>query len=127
MPEIRVRKPDVCPEVASCEIHIPDDADLGAGTFTTALQPGVLLGNQTIVSVMNNPPVFEIKATFNTNRAIVVTLGRADAPPRHTAVYLLPPGLDLTQPHALVVEFLGWSISRATLGGAALALRPSAS
>src|SRR2546427_11990643 len=99
MPEIRHQQPGGSPEIVSAEIHIPNASDLGTGTFTTELIPRALLSDKTIMSMITmivNPPVFQIRATINSNRNVLVLLGNTDGSnPCDQVVFRVPHGLDL--------------------------------
>ena len=121
MPEIRHQLLGSAPEIELGEIHIPDDKDLGTGTFTTVLKPDVLTSTKHIVSAMVNPPSFQISMTLNPNRDIPVLLGRVDgSEPISTKMYLLPAFVDITRSHTLVVEFSFWQITALKMNGVAL-------
>ena len=123
MPEIRYQQPGGSPEIVSAEIHIPNASDLGTGTFTIVLIPRALLSDKTIMSMIGNPPVFQISATINPNRNVVVLLGKADGSnPFDQVVFRVPHGLDLRVSQTLKVEFAGWRIVAASLNGQALSL-----
>jgi len=123
MPEIRHQQPGGSPEIVSAEIHIPNASDLGTGTFTIVLIPRALLSDKTIMSMIGNPPVFQISATINPNRNVVVLLGKVDGSnPFDQVVFRVPHGLDLRVSQTLKVEFAGWRIVAASLNGQALSL-----
>ena len=61
MPEIKHQRLGGNPHVEFGEIHIPDDADLGTGTFTTVYKAKAFRSNTgAIASAMVNPPAFQI-------------------------------------------------------------------
>jgi hypothetical protein len=118
MPEIRHQQPGAGPEVSLAEIHIPNDADLGTGTFTTLLVDRALLSNKVIASVMVNAPAFQVSVTINPNRDIVTLLGRADSPtPQSKVVFRLPNGLDFRPALRLVIAFAGGQIVAGSING----------
>ncbi len=118
MPEIRHQQPGGSPELSLSEIHIPNDSDLGTGTFTNMLAPRALLSDKHIASIMANPPVFQISVTINPNRDIVALLGRPDSKtPQNKAVFRLPMGLDFRQALRLVIEFAGGRIIAGSING----------
>ena len=123
MPEIRHRQPGGSPEIVSAEIHIPNASDLGTGTFTIVLIPRALLSDKTIMSMIVSPPVFQIRATINSNRNVLVLLGNADgSSPCDQVVFRVPHELDLRASQTLKAEFAGGRIVAASLNGQPLSL-----
>ena len=72
MPAIKHQQRNACPEISLGEIHIPDDADLGTGTFTNTFSPRALPPTKVISSIMINAPSFQVAATVNPNSEITV-------------------------------------------------------
>ena len=116
MPEIKHQQRNASPEISLAEIHIPDDTDWGAGTFTTKFSPRALPATSVIASAMINAPRFQIIATVNPNGEVPVQLGRADGTdPLDSAVFLLPTKLRPSKRHTLQIEFASWHIMAASL------------
>jgi hypothetical protein len=114
--EIRHQQQSPSPNVSLSEIHIPDDSDLGTGTFSTVFNPGALSSNTAFDSIIVNEPRFQISATVNLNKEVPVRLGRADgSQPLDRVVFRLPNGLDLREAKALRIEFARWRITGAFL------------
>lgn len=110
MPEIRHQQLGGGPELVKSEIHIPDDTDVGTGTYTTVFKAGALPARQAIASVMLNAPSFQVAVTVNPNRDVVVALGRADgSDPRTQRIVRLPAFVGPSQ-QTVRVEFAGWEI-----------------
>jgi hypothetical protein len=121
VPPIKVQQPGKAPEIASAEIQIPDDADLGTGSFSTSFKRGASWTTKSFMSVMMNPPAFQITATTNPNREVPVLLGRADgSDPMSRVVFILPASIDESAPHVLRVDFSRWRIVSASFDGAPL-------
>ena len=122
MGSIKIRRERTAPQIDYAEINIPDDKDLGTGSFTTVLNQGALSGRNSISSVMINVPVFQISVNINPGtEAIPVLLGRADnSNPISRKVFILPQKLRKPQKHSFVANFKGWQITSLTLDGSAL-------
>ena len=105
-------------EVDRAEIHIPDDADLGTGTFTTFLTPRALLTHYGIHSHMANGSAFHIVVNVDPDHQVAVILGQVE--PRDKGAFMLPDAVDFRLAHALTVTFAAWKITGASLGGAPL-------
>jgi len=119
VPEIKHQQLGGSPWILSAEIHIPNDSDLGTGTFTTAFKAKAFSSGSDIASIMMNLPAFQISATVNANGDIPVLIGRAE--PQHQLMFVLPKGLDPAPPHTLRVEFTKWRIVAASIDGKQLA------
>ncbi len=123
MPEIRQQRPGGSGAMERAEIHIPDDKDLGTGTFTSVSRPDSLPSPKVIVSSMVNPPSFQLSLTINPSGTIPVLLGRADgSPPKSSKKYRLPSELDSSKSHELLVRFKSWEITSLELDGLLLSL-----
>lgn len=123
MTEIKYRQPNSSPEIQYGEIHIPDDENLGTGTFATLLKPNVLSSTKVISSIMINRPKFQISVNINPgSRKIPVLLGKADGTdPISSQTFLLPPNADSTKAYKFVVIFENWQIINLEMDGVALA------
>jgi hypothetical protein len=115
MPPIKHQQLGGSPEIELAEIHIPDDSNLGTGSFVTKFKLGEPSPSKTVTSIMINAPIFQISVTVNPNRQMAVLLGEAEgSEPRSREIFLLPV-LDLTKPHAIRIEFSRWQIVAALL------------
>jgi len=113
VPAIKNRRQNPSPEIEYSEIHIPDDKNLGAGTFTILLKPNVLSGSKVIAGMLVNVPVFQISVNVNpATREIPVLLGKADGSnPISSKLFLFPSDLDSTISHTLVAKFQNWQVA----------------
>ena len=114
--------------MALAEIHIPDDQSLGTGTFTNTFKPDALPTKKVISSIIINVPIFQISATVNPNRDLVVAIGKADnKPPLDQSTFRMPRTLNPEiSKHVLEIQFEHWLISAAALDGSSLKLAGSA-
>jgi hypothetical protein len=124
VPEIKHQQLDPSPETSSSEIHIPDDADMGTGTFTVVFKPRVLPASKVIASAIVYAPTFQLTATVNPNGEIPVLLGDTNSPPKHRLVVRLPGSVYRPHAHTLKVAFANWQITAVTLDGQPLARVP---
>lgn len=125
MPEIRHQQPSSAPEIDFAEIHIPDDEDMGTGTFTTVFAPDALLNDKNVTSDMFNAPEFQISVNINLNREVPVLLGKADgSPPRASSTFLIPLNVDPSKRHTVVATFSQWQVIRLTIDGLPLTEKP---
>jgi len=111
MVEVRHRQLSGCPDAEYAEIHIPDDKNMGDGTFTTLLKPNALSKLKSIHSVMLKAPVFKISLNIESSE-ITVMLGRADGSgPISRKVFDLPSDIDASKSHTFITTFKNWQIT----------------
>jgi hypothetical protein len=124
MAEVRHRQPSSAPGIEYGEIFIPDDNDMGTGTFTTLLQANALSAGNPIASIMLNKPKFQISVNINPGtKEIPVLLGKADgSDPAEKKLFLLPQNLDVSVSHEFVATFENWKVTDLQLNGESLSL-----
>jgi len=115
MAEIRHQVPGASEEVESSEIHIPDDSDVGTGTFTVTLKPKVLPSSKVFWATIIHPPDMQITSTFDASMNVTVQLGRTEPYERKT--FRIPASVEPDHVHILVVNFSKWKITGASLDG----------
>jgi hypothetical protein len=120
VPEMNHQQSNPSPETSSSTIHMPDDADVGTGTYTVVFKPNVLPASKSIMSAIFNAPTFQLTATINPNGEIPVLLGNTTEEPKHRVVVRLPAGLSRAA-HTLKIEFANWRIETISLDGQRLA------
>lgn len=127
MTSIKHRQLNTSPEIEYTEIDIPDDKNLGTGSFTTLLKPNVLSSSRVIMSISLNVPVFQISVNINAStREIPVLLGRADGTdPISRKVFLLPVKVDPAVSHMLIANFKNWQVIGLDLDGTLLTEKKS--
>lgn len=127
MAEIRSRESKPVPGIDYSEIHIPDETNLGSGTFITVLDPGAMSRISPIISSIVNEPVFQLIVSINLAiESVTAMIGAADGtPPRSRWVYKLPGEFRTEDPHRFEVVFREWEISGLTMNGADLPLSES--
>jgi hypothetical protein len=120
MPEIKHQQLGASPQIEVGEIHIPDDADMGTGTFTTVYKARALRSNDAVTSIMLKAPEFQISVTVNRNGDVPVLLGRTDSEPASRITYRLPQYVSDAK-HTIRVDFVKWHIMSATYDGKPMA------
>lgn len=124
MAEVASRMENPSPGILFQEIHIPDDADLGTGTFRfqvsqEALIPPAEPESTTLAAGVVNRPSFQLSVSVNPDtRRIPIQLGRADGtPPLANRVFALPSELDPRAAHEFSVVFRGWAVVALEMDG----------
>jgi hypothetical protein len=124
MGSIKYQFPGERPEINTFGIHIPDESDLGTGTFTTSFSPKAFSSPEQVSSIIVNPHIFGIFAALDPNSGVVgVRLHEADGiTPKDELGFHIAPGLNRDIAHTLVVEFVKWHILSASIDGLPLAV-----
>jgi len=127
MSEIKRRQTNPSPEIDYAEIHIPDDRNLGTGSFVNVTKRGALAGAKAVSSIMVNPPVFQISVNFNpSTNEIPVILGFADGSyPISRKTYFFPENLNVSDSHEFKVTFKDWEITGLSMDSGLLELKES--
>jgi hypothetical protein len=124
MAEVKSREIKPVPGIDYSEIHIPDEMNLGSGTFATVLEPGAMSKINPIISSIVNEPVFLLMVSINLAiESVTAMIGAADkTPPRSRKVYKLPRELGTEDAHNFKVAFREWEIRGLTMDGKELEL-----
>lgn len=119
MPEIKSREEGPVPGIEYSEIHIPDDSDLGTGTFKTVLKEDIMGKINPIISSVANEPIFLMLVTVNTAiEEINVMLGKTEKePPLSRAIFSIPKDVDTKTGHTIDAHFKEWKVTEAELDG----------
>jgi len=127
MSEIKRRQTNPSPEIDYAEIHIPDDGNLGSGSFITVTKRGALSSGKAISSIMINPPVFRISVNLNpSSKEIPVLLGFADgSDPISRKTFFFPENVNISDPHKFEVTFRNWDITGLSMDRVSLGLKES--
>jgi len=127
MPEIKRRQINPCPEIDYAEIHIPDDKNLGTGSFVTVTKCDALSSHKAISSIMINQPVFQISVNLNpSTKEIPVLLGFADgSDPISKKTYFFPENVNVSDSHEFEVTFKDWQITELSMDSIPLELKES--
>ena len=119
MAEIISRDNKPGPGIDHSEIHIPDENNLGTGTFITVLEPNAMAKTNPIISSIINEPVFQLIVSINLAiESVTVMIGKADkTPPLSRKVFKLPKEIDLPAAHSFDVGFGEWKIESIRMDG----------
>jgi hypothetical protein len=119
MPEIKSREDRPLPGIEYSEISIPDENDLGTGTFTTVIEQKALAKINPIMSSIINEPDFQMIITINSaEEEVTALLGRADnTPPLSRKVFIIPEDTKIHESHSFQVIFSQWDIKALELDG----------
>ena len=122
MAEIKSRDNNPVPGIDHSEIHIPDENNLGTGTYITVLEPNAMAKINPIISSIINEPVFMLVVSINLAiESVTVMIGKADnTPPLSRKVFKLPKEIDLPATHTLDVGFGEWKIELLRMDGESL-------
>lgn len=124
MAEVKSRENNPVPGIDYSELHIPDEMNLGSGSFVTVLEPDAMSKINPIISSVVNEPVFLLMVSINLAiESVTAMIGAADkSPPRSRKVYKLPRDLRTEDVHNFNVVFREWEIRGLTLDGKELEL-----
>lgn len=119
MSEIKSRENGPVPGVEYSEINIPDDRQMGTGSFTTVLEPTALKKINPVISSIQNEPVFLMIISINIAiEQATAMIGKShNTPPLDRRVFTIPKGIDLMQTNAFSVSFSDWDIISMKLNG----------
>jgi hypothetical protein len=119
MPEIISREERPLPGIEYSEISIPDENDLGTGTFTTVIEQRAMAKINPIMSSIINEPFFQMIITINSaEESATVLLGKAgNSPALSRKVFKIPEDTKISEPHNFKVIFREWDIKALELDG----------
>ncbi len=126
MAEIKSREQTPIAGIEYSEIIIPDEKELGTGTFTTVLKPDAMAKISPIISTIINEPVFKLMVNILfAEKEVTVLLGKADkSPPLAREVFQLPEGIELSKVIRFDVIFGEWKIKGLEMDGKNLDMVP---
>lgn len=112
MAEINSRENNPVPGIDYSEIYIPEEQNLGTGTFKTVLQPNAMAKICPIISTIINEPVFKLLVNINVaTDEITALLGKPDnSPALSREVFKIPKKPDLSDVYSFEVIFKDWEI-----------------
>lgn len=125
MADIISRGEKPVPGIVYSEITIPDENDLGTGSFKTVLEPAALGKINPIVSSILNEPVFKLLVNINlSTESVTALLGTGgQSGPKSRRQFVLPKKFNVSDQHIFDVVFRSWNIEKLTMNGRNL--RPS--
>ncbi len=126
MAEIKSRSDKPVPGIDYSELFIPDEQNLGTGTFKTVLESDAMKKNNPIISTIVNEPVFKLFVNINLAiDEITVLLGKADkSPPISRDIFEIPKSFKADGVHKFNVTFKEWKVTSLELNGNSLKKAP---
>lgn len=119
MAEIKNCEHDPIAGIEYSEIIIPDENNLGTGTFTSVLKPDAMAKNNPLISTIVNEPLFKMFVNINiiTEEAMVL-LGKADGSPASSReIFKLPKEINTKESHRFDAIFKDWKIKGLKMNG----------
>jgi hypothetical protein len=122
MAEIKSCEQNPIAGIEYSEIIIPDENDLGTGTFTSVLQPDAMAKNNPLISTIVNEPVFKLFVNINiVTEEATVLLGKADdSPPLSREIFKLPKEINAKESHRFEAVFKDWKVKGLKMNGKGL-------
>ncbi len=124
MGEIKSREQEPLPGITYSEIHIPDDSDLGTGTFVTVLEKGAFGKKNPIISSIMKEPEFVLILSMNAAiESATAMIGKSqNTPPLDRKVFTFPDDVNTGEVLTFKVRFDTWDVIGIELNGNGLAL-----
>ena len=119
MAEIRSREEEPLPGITYSEIHIPDENNLGTGTFVTVLEEGAFGKRNPIISSIMNEPEFVLILSMNIAiESATAMIGKSqNTPALDRKVYKVPTDIDTKAVLSFTVSFNDWGITGIEING----------
>ncbi len=127
MAEIKSREQNPINGIEYSEIIIPDENNLGTGTFITSLEPDAMTKINPIISSIINEPAFKLFVNINgATNEVSVLLGRADkSPPLSCEKFKLPKEINTKETHRFDAIFEDWKVTELKMDGKPLKIHSS--
>jgi len=122
MGEVKSREEKPLPGIEYSEIQIPDEDNIGTGSFITMLDPKAMGKVNPLMSTIVNKPFFQLIVSVNSAEdEITVLLGKADdTPALSRKVYKVPKDIDTDKAILLHTFFNEWEIQALEMDGTKL-------
>lgn len=119
MAEIKSREQNPISGIEYSEIIIPDEQNLGTGTFITALEPDAMAKTNPIISSIVNKPVFKMFVNIDiVTKETTVLLGKADdSPASSREIFKLPKDINTKETHRFDAIFKDWKVKELKMDG----------
>lgn len=119
MAEIISSEQKPVPGIDYSEIRIPDEENLGTGTFTILLEHDAMSKINPIVSAIINEPIFQLLVNIDSEvKEVTALIGKADnTPPISREVFILPENIKLPDAHKFEITFKDWEIKDVMMNG----------
>ena len=119
MAEIKSREEEPLPGITYSEINIPDESNLGTGTFVTVLEEGAFGKKNPIISSIMNEPEFVLILSMNVAiESATAMIGKSqNTQPLDRKVFKIPPDIDTKEVLNFKVIFDDWDIKGIEING----------
>lgn len=119
MAEIISKEQKPVPGIDYSEICIPDEENLGTGTFTIVLEHDAMPKINPIVSTVINEPIFQLIVSIDSEvKEVTTLLGKAyNTPPLSREVFIVPENIKLSDAHKFEVIFKDWKVKDLMMNG----------
>jgi len=117
--EIKSREEEPLPGITYSEINIPDESNLGTGTFVTVLEEGAFGKKNPIISSIMNEPEFVLILSMNVAiESATAMIGKSqNTQPLDRKVFKIPPDIDTKEVLNFKVIFDDWDIKGIEING----------
>lgn len=119
MAEIKSREDEPLPGITFSEVHIPDESNLGTGTFMTVLEEGAFGKKNPIISSIMNEPEFVLILSMNVAiESATAMIGKSqNTQPLNRKVFKIPADIDTKEVLSFKVSFDDWDIKEIEING----------
>ena len=119
MVEIKSREDEPLPGITLSEVHIPDENNLGTGTFMTVLEEGAFGKKNPIISSIMNEPEFVLILSMNAAiESATAMIGKSqNTQPLDRKVFKFPADIDTKEVLSFKVSFDDWDIKGLEING----------
>jgi hypothetical protein len=117
--EIKSREDEPLPGITFSEVHIPDESNLGTGTFMTVLEEGAFGKKNPIISSIMNEPEFVLILSMNVAiESATAMIGKSqNTQPLNRKVFKIPADIDTKEVLSFKVSFDDWDIKEIEING----------
>jgi len=117
--EIKSREDEPIPGITFSEVYIPDENNLGTGTFVTVLEEGAFGKKNPIISSIMNEPEFVLILSMNVAiESATAMIGKSqNTQPLDRKVFKIPADIDTKEVLSFKVSFDDWDITGIEING----------
>ncbi len=119
MAEIKSREDAPLPGITYSEINIPDESNLGTGTFLTVLEEGAFGKKNPIISSIMNEPEFVLILSMNVAiESATAMIGKSqNTQPLDRKVFKIPADINTKEVLSFKISFDDWDIKGIDING----------
>jgi hypothetical protein len=117
--EIKSREDAPLPGITYSEINIPDESNLGTGTFLTVLEEGAFGKKNPIISSIMNEPEFVLILSMNVAiESATAMIGKSqNTQPLDRKVFKIPADINTKEVLSFKISFDDWDIKGIDING----------